>query len=154
MTTSRADWSWRALSGRSTWFPPATTSPTTAAPVHDGDVIDAGPIQLQVMHTPGHTHHHVSYVLRDTTGNVHGVFTGGSMLHGTTGRTDLIGAEHTEALTHAQYHSVRRLADELPADTRVFPTHGFGSFCSATPASGDDSTIADERCHQPGADPR
>ena len=23
---------------------------------------------LQVMHTPGHTHHHVSYVLRDTTG--------------------------------------------------------------------------------------
>jgi glyoxylase-like metal-dependent hydrolase (beta-lactamase superfamily II)/rhodanese-related sulfurtransferase len=113
-------------------------------PVRDGDVIDAESIQLQVMHTPGHTHHHVSYVLRDTTGNVHGVFTGGSMLHGTTGRTDLLGAEHTEALTHAQYHSVRRLADELPAETKVFPTHGFGSFCSATPASGDDSTIADE----------
>jgi rhodanese-related sulfurtransferase len=88
-------------------------------------------------------------VLRDTTGNVHGVFTGGSMLHGTTGRTDLLGAEHTEALTHAQYHSVRRLADELPADTRVFPTHGFGSFCSATPASGDDSTIADELVTNP-----
>lgn len=118
-------------------------------PVHDGDVIDAGPIQLRAMHTPGHTHHHVSYVLRDTTGNVQGVFTGGSMLHGTTGRTDLVGAEHTEALTHAQYNSVRRLADELPADTRVFPTHGFGSFCSATPASGDDSTIADELVTNP-----
>lgn len=118
-------------------------------PVRDGDVIDAEPIQLQVMHTPGHTHHHVSYVLRDTTGNVHGVFTGGSMLYGTTGRTDLLGAEHTEALTHAQYHSVRRLADELPADTKVFPTHGFGSFCSATPASGDDSTIADELVTNP-----
>lgn len=118
-------------------------------PVRDGDVIDAGPIQLQVMHTPGHTHHHVSYVLRDATGSVHGVFTGGSMLHGTTGRTDLLGAEYTEALTHAQYHSVRRLADELPADTKVFPTHGFGSFCSATPASGDDSTIADELVTNP-----
>lgn len=118
-------------------------------PVRDGDVIDAGPIQLQVMHTPGHTHHHVSYVLRDTTGNVHGVFTGGSMLHGTTGRTDLLGAEHTDALTHAQFHSVRRLADELPAETKVFPTHGFGSFCSATPASGDDSTIADELVTNP-----
>lgn len=118
-------------------------------PVREGDVVDAGPIQLQVMHTPGHTHHHVSYVLRDKTGNVHGVFTGGSMLHGTTGRTDLLGAEHTDALTHAQFHSVRRLADELPAETKVFPTHGFGSFCSATPASGDDSTIADELVTNP-----
>ncbi|MCV7299457.1 MBL fold metallo-hydrolase [Mycobacterium barrassiae] len=118
-------------------------------PARDGDVIDAGPIQLQVLHTPGHTHHHVSYVLRDARETVHGVFTGGSMLHGTTGRTDLLGTEHTEALTHAQYHSVRRLADELPADTRVFPTHGFGSFCSATPASGDDSTIGDELVTNP-----
>ena len=118
-------------------------------PAEDGAVIDAGPIQLQVIHTPGHTHHHVSYVLRDTRGTVHGVFTGGSMLHGTTGRTDLLGAEHTRDLTHAQYHSVRRLADELPAETAVYPTHGFGSFCSATPASGDSSTIADERDTNP-----
>lgn len=118
-------------------------------PARDGDVVDAGPIQLQVMHTPGHTHHHVSYVLRDMSGKVHGVFTGGSMLHGTTGRTDLVGAEHTESLSRAQYRSVRRLADELPADTRVFPTHGFGSFCSATPASGDESTIADELVTNP-----
>jgi glyoxylase-like metal-dependent hydrolase (beta-lactamase superfamily II)/rhodanese-related sulfurtransferase len=110
----------------------------------DGDIVDAGPIRLQVVHTPGHTHHHVSYVLQDDAGTVRGVFTGGSMLHGTTGRTDLLGAEHTEELTHAQYHSVRRLADELPPDTAVYPTHGFGSFCSATPASGDASTIADE----------
>lgn len=113
-------------------------------PVSDGEVIDAGPIQLQVMHTPGHTHHHVSYVLSDTSGSVVGVFTGGSMLHGTTGRTDLLGAEHTQTLTRAQYHSVRRLADELPPDTPVYPPHGFGSFCSATPGSGNSSTIAEQ----------
>ena len=113
-------------------------------PARDGEIIDAGPIRLRVIHTPGHTHHHVSYALQDDAGTVHGVFTGGSMLHGTTGRTDLLGADHTQGLTHAQYHSVRRLADELPADTAVYPTHGFGSFCSATPASGDASTIADE----------
>ena len=86
-------------------------------PACDGDVIDAGPIQLEVMHTPGHTHHHVSYVLRDITGAVAGVFTGGSMLHGTTGRTDLLGAEHTHDLTRAQYHSVHRLAAALPDAT-------------------------------------
>ncbi|QTJ65238.1 MBL fold metallo-hydrolase [Rhodococcus sp. ZPP] len=117
--------------------------------VGDGDVIDAGPIQLQVMHTPGHTHHHVSYVLRDATGTPHAVFTGGSMLFGTTGRTDLLGKEHTAELTHAQYHSVRRLAVELPADTKVYPTHGFGSFCAATPASGNSSTVGEQRTTNP-----
>ena len=79
--------------------------------IRDGDVIDAGPIQLEAVHTPGHTYHHISYVLRDTTGSTVGVFTGGSMLHGTSGRTDLLGDEHTQDLTHAQFHSVRRLAD-------------------------------------------
>lgn len=117
--------------------------------VGDGDTIDAGPVRLQVMHTPGHTHHHVSYVLRDSGDAVVGVFTGGSMLHGTTGRTDLLGDEHTEELSHAQFHSVRRLAAELPDDTEVYPTHGFGSFCSATPASGDSSTIAEQRQTNP-----
>lgn len=112
--------------------------------VEDGDIVEAGPIRLQAMHTPGHTHHHASYGLLDPSGTVVGVFTGGSMLHGTTGRTDLLGAEHTQALTHAQYHSVRRLADELPGSAQVYPTHGFGSFCSATQASGDSSTIAEE----------
>ncbi|UXA18015.1 rhodanese-like domain-containing protein [Mycobacterium sp. SMC-4] len=117
--------------------------------VRDGDVIDAGPMRLQVMHTPGHTHHHVSYVLRDDAGSVAAVFTGGSLLHGTTGRTDLLGSEHTEQLSHAQFHSVRRLAAELPDHTQIYPTHGFGSFCSATPASGDSSTIAEERHTNP-----
>ncbi|OBB58513.1 MBL fold metallo-hydrolase [Mycobacterium sp. 852013-51886_SCH5428379] len=117
--------------------------------INDGDVIDAGPIRLQAVHTPGHTHHHVSYILHDDKGAAVGVFTGGSMLHGTTGRTDLLGDEHTHDLTHAQFHSVRRLADELPADTQVYPTHGFGSFCSATPASGDTSTIAEQRTNNP-----
>lgn len=118
-------------------------------PVADGDIIDAGPIQLEVLHTPGHTHHHVSYVLRDDTGAIHGVFTGGSMLYGTTGRTDLIGPDDTNDLSHAQYHSVRKLADCLPPDTPIYPTHGFGSFCSATPASGDSSTIEEQHSANP-----
>ena len=118
-------------------------------PVSDGDIVEAGPFSFQVLHTPGHTHHHVSYVLHDDTGTPVAVFTGGSMLYGSTGRTDLLGADHTTELTHAQYHSVRRLADELPPDTAVYPTHGFGSFCSATPTSGDSSTIAEQRQTNP-----
>jgi glyoxylase-like metal-dependent hydrolase (beta-lactamase superfamily II)/rhodanese-related sulfurtransferase len=113
-------------------------------PAADGDVLAAGPMRFRVLHTPGHTHHHVSYVLTDAEGTVQAVFTGGSMLYGSTGRTDLLGADHADALTHAQFHSVRRLAEELPADTPVFPTHGFGSFCSATPTSGTASTVGEQ----------
>jgi glyoxylase-like metal-dependent hydrolase (beta-lactamase superfamily II)/rhodanese-related sulfurtransferase len=113
--------------------------------VSDGDDIDTGRMRLRVLHTPGHTHHHVSYALAEGEGAVQAVFTGGSMLYGATGRTDLVSPGDTDELTHAQYHSVRRLALELPAETQVFPTHGFGSFCSATPTSGTSSTIGEQR---------
>ena len=66
------------------------------------------------------------------------------MLYGATGRTDLVGPESTVELTHAQFRSVRRLAAELPAEAAVLPTHGFGSFCSATPTSGDASTVGEQ----------
>ena len=78
------------------------------------------------------------------------MFTGGSMLYGTTGRTDLVSPADTVELTHAQYHSVRRLAAELPGEAAVYPTHGFGSFCASTPASGaDGSTVGDEATINP-----
>jgi glyoxylase-like metal-dependent hydrolase (beta-lactamase superfamily II)/rhodanese-related sulfurtransferase len=112
--------------------------------VTDGEVMAAGRMRVRVLHTPGHTHHHVSYVLADASGAVQGVFTGGSMLFGSTGRTDLVSPHDTVELTHAQFRSVRRLAAELPADTAVLPTHGFGSFCSATPTSGDASTVGEQ----------
>ncbi|MCZ2857493.1 MBL fold metallo-hydrolase [Blastococcus sp. VKM Ac-2987] len=113
--------------------------------VSDGDVLDAGRMRLAVLHTPGHTHHHVCHALAADGGEVQAVFTGGSMLYGATGRTDLVSPAATDELTHAQYHSVRRLARELPAEAQVFPTHGFGSFCSATPTSGTSSTIGEQQ---------
>jgi hydroxyacylglutathione hydrolase len=132
------------VSGAAYVVPAGDTVSYERVPAADGDVLVAGSMRLQVLHTPGHTHHHVSYVLTDAEAAVQAVFTGGSMLYGATGRTDLLGAEHTHALTHAQFHSVRRLADQLPAGTAVFPTHGFGSFCSATPTSGTSSTVGEQ----------
>src|SRR5262249_34244481 len=70
--------------------------------------------------------------------------TGGSLLNGSTGRTDLLGAEHSLELARAQHASARKLAAALPPDALVCPTHGFGSFCSATPTTGADSTIGME----------
>ena len=113
--------------------------------VRDGDVIDVSPaMRLRVLATPGHTFTHLCYVL-EAPGRPAGVFTGGSLLYGSTGRSDLLGTEHTAALARAQYASAHRLAAELPEDADVYPTHGFGSFCSVGPAGGEASTIGRER---------
>ncbi|MEU7844879.1 MBL fold metallo-hydrolase [Micromonospora sp. NPDC049114] len=118
-------------------------------PVADGDEIGvSAAMRLRVVATPGHTFHHLSYVL-DDTGEPVGVFTGGSLLFGTTGRTDLLGKQHAHTLAEHQHASARRLADLLPDGAQVWPTHGFGSFCSATQADAPESTIGRERTANP-----
>jgi len=114
-------------------------------PVADGDVVQVSPaMRIRVLATPGHTFTHLSYVLA-VAGHVHAVFTGGSLLYGSTGRPDLLGRVHAGELAHAQFTSAHRLAAELPEDAQVYPTHGFGSFCSATQSEGSSSTIGRER---------
>ncbi|MDT3439404.1 MBL fold metallo-hydrolase [Pseudofrankia sp. BMG5.37] len=114
-------------------------------PVADGDeVVVSDPMRLRVVAAPGHTFHHLSYVLGGPDGPV-GVFTGGSLLFGTTGRTDLLGQRHAHTLAGYQHDSVRRLADLLPDGAQVWPTHGFGSFCSATQSDATASTVGRER---------
>lgn len=102
-------------------------------PVRDGDILEAGTLRVGVVATPGHTFNHLSYTITDTAEPEQppAVFTGGSLLFGSVGRTDLLGDEFTDELTHAQFHSAHRLADALPDEASVYPTHGFGSFCSS-----------------------
>jgi hydroxyacylglutathione hydrolase len=119
------------------------------SPVSDGDLIDVSDaFRVRVAATPGHTFNHLAYVL-EAGDEVAGVFTGGSLLFGSTGRTDLLGAEHAATLARAQHASARRLARELPDSTAVFPTHGFGSFCAATQAEAHSSTIGREKLSNP-----
>jgi hydroxyacylglutathione hydrolase len=113
-------------------------------PVADGDEIKVGGMTVRAMATPGHTFTHLSFALTEG-GRVIAAFTGGSLLNGATGRTDLLGQQHKAALASAQFGSARRLAAELADSVPVCPTHGFGSFCSATPAGGGPSTIGDEK---------
>ncbi|MBZ5739317.1 MBL fold metallo-hydrolase [Nocardioides mangrovi] len=120
-------------------------------PISDGEVVEVGQrMRVTALATPGHTFTHLSYALADTvTGEDVGVFTGGSLLYGATGRPDLLGPDHTDALVRHQHASAHRLAELLPDDAAVFPTHGFGSFCSATQAEGESSTIGHERRTNP-----
>ena len=111
--------------------------------VTDGDERRAGSLRIRVVATPGHTDTHLSYVV---DGAEEVVFTGGSLLHGGVGRTDLVDPARTDELTRAQYHSAHRLATLLDDDVAIYPTHGFGSFCaSGSAAGGSTSTIGVER---------
>jgi hydroxyacylglutathione hydrolase len=114
-------------------------------PAADGDEFRSGHLRVTALATPGHTPNHMAWSLAEGEGEPVAVFTGGSMLFGAVGRTDLIGPEHTDALSRAQYHSVRRLAEVLPEDAEVYPTHGFGSFCAATPTRGASSDVGQQR---------
>ena len=116
-------------------------------PVSAGEVIRVGRLTVKVVATPGHTHTHLAYVVRDEAydGGAAAVFSGGSLLYGSVGRTDLIAARDTKGLAHDQYKSVRRLVDEAGPEAILYPTHGFGSFCSVGPASkAQTSTIGDQ----------
>ncbi len=118
-------------------------------PIRDGETIEIGPrIRVRAISTPGHTYTHLSYALSDGDQPV-AVFTGGSLLYGATGRPDLMGEEHTDALVRHQHASAQRLAAELPDGTEVYPTHGFGSFCSATQSEATESTIGQEKQTNP-----
>jgi hydroxyacylglutathione hydrolase len=112
-------------------------------PAADGDIIETGAITIRAIATPGHTYNHLSYAIADGD-DVVAVFSGGSLLYGSTGRPDLLGDEHTETLAHAQHRSARRLVAELPGSAKLYPTHGFGSFCSAGQSEAAESTLAEE----------
>ena len=99
-------------------------------------------LTIRPIHTPGHTPEHTSYlVLID--GKEVALFSGGSLLVGSAGRPDLLGPERADTLARLQYISINRLAG-LPGDVELLPTHGEGSFCTATGAGKYTSTIRDE----------
>ena len=82
-------------------------------PARDGAELHVGGMRIRVVATPGHTDTHLSYRVDDGTGPG-ALFTGGSLLYGSVGRTDLVDAARTEEPTHAQYCSPRRSTSSRP----------------------------------------
>jgi glyoxylase-like metal-dependent hydrolase (beta-lactamase superfamily II)/rhodanese-related sulfurtransferase len=114
----------------------------------DGDVVDMGRYRLRAIATPGHTPDHLCYLLSDDSRPVV-LFSGGSLMVGTVGRTDLLGDEHREALARELYAALRDRMLTLPDDLPVYPTHGAGSFCSAPGGGERTTTLGRERATNP-----
>lgn len=139
----------------------AATGADIVAPARGGYVFDhigaeegtefrLGALRIVALETPGHTPEHVSWlVYEDGVEKPAALFSGGSLMVGSAGRTDLLGPDHTDSLTRSQFETMRRLAD-LPDSLQVMPTHGAGSFCAASsPAMTRVTTIGEERIRNP-----
>lgn len=138
----------------------ATTGSTFLAPavsrlqlphrsVEAGETIElADQVTLRAIPTPGHTPDHLAYLL-EHDGVPAALFSGGSLMVGTVGRTDLIGDEHRESLAGQLFRAIRDEILTLPDDLAVYPTHGAGSFCSAPATSERTTTIGQERATNP-----
>jgi len=118
-------------------------------PVGPGEVVAlADGVDLRAIATPGHTPDHLAYLLL-VDGTPHALFSGGSLMVGAVGRTDLLGDEHREELARAMFRALRSEIFTLPDDLAVYPTHGAGSFCSAPSGSARTTTIGTERATNP-----
>jgi hydroxyacylglutathione hydrolase len=119
------------------------------SPIRDGQTVESGRLRMTALATPGHTFTHLSYALADERGGEIGLFSGGSLLYGSTGRPDLLGTTHSDTLARHQHASARKLATLLPDEAWLFPTHGFGSFCSSSQSEATESTIGREKGSNP-----
>jgi hydroxyacylglutathione hydrolase len=119
--------------------------------VRDGDVITVGNVKVQVLHTPGHTPEHLSFLLTDgaAADRPMGVFTGDFVFVGDVGRPDLL--EKAAHVRGSMQRSARILFDSiqnfktLPDYVQIWPGHGAGSACGKSLGAVPQSTVGYEK---------
>lgn len=123
--------------------------------VRDGDTWMVGNVRVEVVHTPGHTPEHISFVITDTAGadRPMGVFTGDFLFVGDVGRPDLLEeaagmAGTKEEGARQQFHSVARFK-EMPDYLQIWPGHGAGSACGKALGAIPSTTLGYEKLFNP-----
>jgi len=117
----------------------------------DGDSFMVGNIRVDVLHTPGHTPEHLSFLITDTPASEQpwGILTGDFVFVGDVGRPDLLEraagyANTMEAGARTLFHSLERFR-ALPDFVQVWPGHGAGSACGKALGAVPSSTVGYEK---------
>ncbi len=123
--------------------------------VRDGDSFKVGNIKIDVLHTPGHTPEHLSFMVTDTAGadKPMGVFTGDFIFVGDVGRPDLLEEAAGQTGTKVpgakqQFASVQRFK-ALPDYLQIWPGHGAGSACGKALGAVPSTTLGYEKLFNP-----
>ena len=88
--------------------------PCTDVAIEEGRPLAVGTLDIEPLHTPGHTDHHFAYRLGDR------LFTGDALLIDGCGRTDFQSGD-----AGALYKSVTGKLFALPGETLVYPAHDY-----------------------------
>lgn len=121
----------------------------------DGDSWMVGNIKVEVLHTPGHTPEHISFMITDTAGadKPIGIFTGDFLFVGDIGRPDLLdeaaGFKDTRfGGAKQQFANIQRFK-ELPDYLQIWPAHGAGSACGKALGAVPSTTLGYEKLFNP-----
>jgi glyoxylase-like metal-dependent hydrolase (beta-lactamase superfamily II) len=112
--------------------------------LRDGEMLDLGNVQIQVLHTPGHTPEHISLLITDKTRGPEPWFllTGHTLMVGDVGRTEL--ASQPEIGARQLFGTIQRLK-EFPDYLEVLPGAYAGSVCGRALSGKAVSTVGFER---------
>ncbi len=119
--------------------------------LHPGDTLRIGTVHVEVLHTPGHTPEHLSFLVTDAAQEAGppALFTGDFVFVGDVGRPDLL--ERAVGVTGSAEYSARQLfhslhqLDRFPASLHIWPGHGAGSACGKALGDRPSTTLGDER---------
>ena len=127
-------------------YGPNTETTSAIHSATDGEVFKIGKLQLEVLHTPGHTLESTCYLLKDEQGNDHAIFTGDTLFVGDVGRPDLSSGHMTsQELAGLLYNSLQSKIMPLAGNVIVYPAHGPGSSCGKSLGSETFSTIKEQK---------
>jgi hydroxyacylglutathione hydrolase len=122
--------------------------------VGEGDSFRVGNVRIDVLHTPGHTPEHLSFLVTDTAAADRPIaaLTGDFLFVGDVGRPDLLeraaGVSGTmESGARDLFRSLRRFLAEQPEWLQVWPGHGAGSACGKGLSAVPHSTVGYERLY-------
>ena len=106
-----------------------------------------GDITIVAIHTPGHTIESTTYLLKDSCGKDHAIFTGDTLFLGDVGRPDLSqnSSMSNRDLASMLFDSLRNKIMTLSDDVIIYPGHGEGSSCGKDLSSETIGTLGDQK---------
>ncbi len=120
------------MTGAPIIYGPGAVTSFPAIIATDKQEFKLGDCTIIALHTPGHTLESTTYLLRDSKGKDHAIFSGDTLFLGDVGRPDLAqkaGAISKEDLAGMLYDSLRTRIMPLADDVIIYPAHGAGSAC-------------------------
>ena len=106
-----------------------------------------GDLTIVAIHTPGHTIESTTYLLKDSSGKDHAIFTGDTLFLGDVGRPDLSqnSSLSNRNLASMLFDSLRNKIMTLNDDVIIYPGHGEGSSCGKDLSSKTIGTLGDQK---------